>query len=259
MPPRSAPPLPAPLSSNGAALEIQGRITVGAEALSSPAPASPAAVSCGNISGNNTFGGAITLTGDAASTPTPATLTLSGNIGGTQNLCCRRCRQRHRLRRNHHRHRLAPQGRWPHASRFLAPTPTRAAPPSRRHPVGTTTSLQGDSHRQRQNVTFSQAGNGKTLCNVISGTGSLTKPAPARSRSPQRQYLRRCTTSRPAPCRSATRKAPAPSLGDVTDNATLAFSRSDNITSAMSSPVPGAITKLGTNTLTLTRNDSYAG
>ncbi|MET3654913.1 outer membrane autotransporter protein, partial [Dyella japonica] len=48
-------------------------------------------------------------------------------------------------------------------------------------------------------------------------------------------------------------------LGDVTDNGTLAFDRSDDITYGTVISGTGAVTKLGSNTLTLTAASTYTG
>ena len=67
--------------ASGAALELSGGITIGAEALT----LNNAGVSSGgalrNISGNNTYQGAITLSTNAVRINSDSgTLTLSGNI-----------------------------------------------------------------------------------------------------------------------------------------------------------------------------------
>ncbi|MBI3196789.1 MAG: autotransporter domain-containing protein [Rhodospirillales bacterium] len=69
--------------SSGAALEIQNNVTVGAEALSLTGTGIASGGALRNVSGDNTYGGAITLSGGATRINSDAgTLTLNGAIGG---------------------------------------------------------------------------------------------------------------------------------------------------------------------------------
>jgi autotransporter-associated beta strand protein len=72
--------------SSGAALQLQGGITVGAEALSLTGNGVSTDGALRNISGSNTYGGAITLAGATRINSDADLLTLSGGISGTQNL-----------------------------------------------------------------------------------------------------------------------------------------------------------------------------
>ncbi|ACB76811.1 beta strand repeat-containing protein [Opitutus terrae] len=72
--------------ASGAALELQGGISVGTEALSLTGTGVGANGALRNISGNNSFAGAITLGGATEIQSDSGTLTLSGGIGGAQNL-----------------------------------------------------------------------------------------------------------------------------------------------------------------------------
>jgi autotransporter-associated beta strand protein len=72
--------------ASGAALQLQGDITVGAEALSLTGTGVSTTGALRSISGNNTYGGAITLAGATRINSDAGLLTLSGGIGGTQNL-----------------------------------------------------------------------------------------------------------------------------------------------------------------------------
>ena len=72
--------------SNAAALELQGGITVGAEALSLTGTGVSNNGALRNISGSNTYGGAITLAGATRINSDADLLTLSGGISGAQNL-----------------------------------------------------------------------------------------------------------------------------------------------------------------------------
>ena len=73
--------------ANGAALQIQGGITVGAEALSLAGTGIANDGALLNISGNNSWGGTITLGSAGRINSDAGSLTLSGNISGaTQNL-----------------------------------------------------------------------------------------------------------------------------------------------------------------------------
>jgi autotransporter-associated beta strand protein len=72
--------------SNAAALELQGGITVGAEALSLTGTGVSTTGALRNISGSNTYGGAITLAGSTRINSDADLLTLSGGISGAQNL-----------------------------------------------------------------------------------------------------------------------------------------------------------------------------
>ena len=66
--------------SSGAALEIQGGITVGAEALSLNGSGVSSGGALRNISGSNTYGGAVTLAGASRINSDAGTLTLTGGI-----------------------------------------------------------------------------------------------------------------------------------------------------------------------------------
>jgi autotransporter-associated beta strand protein len=72
--------------ANGAALQIQGDIAVGAEALNLTGSGFSNAGALRNLSGTNSLGGAITLSGATTIGADSGTLTLSGGISGTQNL-----------------------------------------------------------------------------------------------------------------------------------------------------------------------------
>jgi len=72
--------------SSGAALQLQGGITIGAEALSLNGNGQAFDGALRNISGDNTYGGAITLTGATRIHSDANLLTLLGGISGTQNL-----------------------------------------------------------------------------------------------------------------------------------------------------------------------------
>ncbi|MCB1749227.1 MAG: filamentous hemagglutinin N-terminal domain-containing protein, partial [Gammaproteobacteria bacterium] len=73
--------------ANGAALELQGGIAVGAEALSLTGAGIGGNGALRNVSGDNSFAGAVTLTGATTIQSDANTLTLSGGItGATQNL-----------------------------------------------------------------------------------------------------------------------------------------------------------------------------
>lgn len=68
--------------SNGAALEIQGGITVGAESLNLSGTGISNNGALRNISGTNSYGGVITLAAASTIQSDAGTLTLSGGIGG---------------------------------------------------------------------------------------------------------------------------------------------------------------------------------
>ncbi|NDG70538.1 MAG: hypothetical protein EBY32_04385, partial [Proteobacteria bacterium] len=72
--------------SSGAALQLQGGITVGAETLSLTGNGVSTDGALRNISDSNTYGGAITLAGATRINSDAGLLTLSGGISGTQNL-----------------------------------------------------------------------------------------------------------------------------------------------------------------------------
>ena len=72
--------------ANGAALQIQGDIAVGAEALNLAGSGFSNAGALRNLSGTNSLSGAITLSGATTIGSDAGALTLSGGISGTQNL-----------------------------------------------------------------------------------------------------------------------------------------------------------------------------
>jgi autotransporter-associated beta strand protein len=71
--------------NSGAALELQGGITVGAEALSLTGTGISSNGALRNISGDNTFGGTITLGGTTTIQSDAGTLTLNDITGGVSN------------------------------------------------------------------------------------------------------------------------------------------------------------------------------
>jgi len=72
--------------ASGAALQLQGGISVGAEALTLSGTGVSSDGALRNISGTNSYGGAITLNDATRINSDAGLLTLSGNLGGTQNL-----------------------------------------------------------------------------------------------------------------------------------------------------------------------------
>ena len=72
--------------ASGAALQIQGGIAVGAEALNLTGSGFSNAGALRNLSGANSLSGAITLSGATTIGSDAGTLTLTGGISGTQNL-----------------------------------------------------------------------------------------------------------------------------------------------------------------------------
>jgi fibronectin-binding autotransporter adhesin len=68
--------------ANNAALQLEGGITVGAEALTLTGTGVSGTGALLNVSGDNTFGGAITRGGATTIGSTAGTLTLSGTMGG---------------------------------------------------------------------------------------------------------------------------------------------------------------------------------
>ena len=72
--------------ANGAALQIQGDIAIGAEALNLTGSGFSNAGALRNISGTNSLSGAITLSAATTIGSDAGTLTLSGGISGIQNL-----------------------------------------------------------------------------------------------------------------------------------------------------------------------------
>ncbi|NBV52685.1 MAG: hypothetical protein EBR83_04010, partial [Verrucomicrobia bacterium] len=66
--------------ASGASLELQGNVSVASEPLSLTGTGFGAAGALRNLSGNNTFGGPVTLSGDSSVQSDAGTLTLSGNV-----------------------------------------------------------------------------------------------------------------------------------------------------------------------------------
>ena len=72
--------------SSGAALEIQGGLTISGEGLTLNGTGISSAGALRNISGNNSWSGAVTLASASRINSDSGTLTISGAIGGGQNL-----------------------------------------------------------------------------------------------------------------------------------------------------------------------------
>jgi outer membrane autotransporter protein len=122
---------------------------------------------------------------------------------------------------------------------------------------GTTTSLQGDI-ANNANLTFNQATSG-TYANVVSGTGSLTKSGAGTLILSGANTYSGGTTISAGTLQIGNGGTTGSIAGDVVDNGTLAFNRSDNITFAGNISGTGSLLLIGTATVTLTGANTYSG
>nr|NCW97207.1 hypothetical protein [Actinomycetota bacterium] len=108
------------------------------------------------------------------------------------------------------------------------------------------------------NITFNRS-NVQSFAGVISGSGTLTKlGADTLTLTGDNTYTGGTTISAGTLRIGAGSNAGA-IAGNVTNNATLNFNRSDAVTFAGTISGTGAVTKSGSNTLTLTANSTYTG
>ncbi|MFM7306634.1 MAG: beta strand repeat-containing protein, partial [Actinomycetota bacterium] len=108
------------------------------------------------------------------------------------------------------------------------------------------------------NITFNRS-DAQTFSSVISGSGTLTKlGAQTLNLTGANTYSGGTTVSAGTLSVGAGGTIGA-IAGDVTNNATLVYNRSDSVSFAGAISGTGAVTKSGSNTLTLTANGSYTG
>ncbi len=102
--------------------------------------------------------------------------------------------------------------------------------------------------------------NDVSIANAISGTGSVIKQqASTVTLTGSNSYSGTTTISAGTLQIGAGSTSGTLGSGAVTNNATLSFNRSDDVTVTNAISGTGALTKLGSNTLTLTANNTYAG
>ncbi len=120
-------------------------------------------------------------------------------------------------------------------------------------------SLSGDV-AMGANSTASVAGSQLNLSGVVSGTGfSLTKTGSGSLIVSGANTYSGGTTISAGTLQLGAGGATGSILGNVTNNATLAFNRSVDVTFVGAISGTGAVTKLAANTLTFTGNNSYSG
>ncbi|MFM2114334.1 MAG: hypothetical protein RI908_75, partial [Actinomycetota bacterium] len=118
--------------------------------------------------------------------------------------------------------------------------------------IGTSSIVNSGSLIYNRTADFSYSG-------VISGTGSLTKLAAQKVSLTGANTYSGGTTITAGTLSVGAGGAVGAISGNVTNNATLLFDRSDSISFGGTISGTGAVTKSGTNTLTLTANGTYAG
>lgn len=123
--------------------------------------------------------------------------------------------------------------------------------------VGNTSSLQGQIANNAALV-FDQAANG-TFANTISGTGTLTKQNTGTLTFTGANTYTGGTTISAGTLQLGNGGASGSIVGDVTDNATLAFNRSDSYTFGGIISGTGAAQQNGTGTTILTAAETYTG
>jgi outer membrane autotransporter protein len=123
--------------------------------------------------------------------------------------------------------------------------------------VGTTSSLQGQI-TDNAALVFDQATNG-TFASSISGTGTLTKQNTGTLTFTGANTYTGSTTISAGTLQLGNGGASGSIVGDVTDNATLSFNRSDGYTFGGIISGSGALEQNGTGSTTLTPVETYTG
>lgn len=239
--------------ANGAALEISGGIAIGAEALSLSGTGISDGGALRNISGTNSYGGAITLAAASSILSDTDTLTLAGIGGAGQNLT------------------LGGSGNITVAGAIATTTGSLTkvgggnvtlsgsnsysggTMVSGGTLTGTTTSLQG-AITNNATVVFDQATAG-TYAGAMSGSGSLTKLGSGNlTLSGSNNYAGGTTVS------AGTLTGTTTSLqGAITNNAAVVITQSTNGTYAGAMSGAGTLTLTGSGTVTLSGDNSFSG
>jgi fibronectin-binding autotransporter adhesin len=240
--------------ANGAALELLGGITIGAEALNLSGTGISSGGALRNISGNNTYGGTITNTAAARISSDAGTLTLSGAINATnQALTFGGAGD------------IAVSGAITNSTSTLtkdgagmltlsgANTYSGGTLVSGGRLIGTTTSLQG-SITNNAAATFDQTTNG-TYAGAMTGSGSLVKSgAGVVTLSGANSYSGGTLVSAGDLVGTTTSLQ-----GAITNNAAVTFNQAAAGTYAGAMSGTGSLTKSGAGTVTLSGANSYAG
>lgn len=125
---------------------------------------------------------------------------------------------------------------------------------------GSTTGTMGTGAVLNNAAIIINRSNSATFANDISGTGTLTKQgANTVILTGANSYSGNTSISAGTLQIGNAGTIGTLGSGSVTNNATLTFNRSDNLTSGNNIGGTGALTKLGAGTLTLTGSNSYAG
>jgi len=123
--------------------------------------------------------------------------------------------------------------------------------------VGDTSSLQGKITNNAALV-FDQASNG-TYASTVSGTGSLTKQNTGTVTFTGTNAYSGGTTISAGTLQLGNGGAGGSIAGDVTDNATLSFNRSDSYSFSGTISGTGSVEQNGTGSTTLTATEAYTG
>jgi autotransporter-associated beta strand protein len=121
----------------------------------------------------------------------------------------------------------------------------------------TTGEITGDV-TNNANITFNRS-DSQSFAGIISGSGMLTKLGADTLTLTGNNTYSGGTTISAGTLRIGAGSNAGAIAGNVTNNATLTFNRSDAVTFAGTISGTGAVTKSGSNTLTLTSNSTYSG
>jgi autotransporter-associated beta strand protein len=250
--------------SSGAALELQGGITVGAEALTLNGTGVSSAGALRNISGNNTYGGLLTLGGAARINSDAGNLSISNvgtitgatfglTVGGAGNTS------------------IASIIGTTSGSLTKDGSGTLTLTGANTYSGGTTISagtLSIGSGATTGSIAGNVANSGTlafnrsdalTYAGVVSGTGALTQSGAGTLTLTGANTYSGGTTISAGTLSVGNGSTTGSIAGNVANSGTLAFNRSDALTYADVVSGTGAVTKSGAGTLTLTGANIYSG